>query len=124
MVAVGAQIEDIPPIGKECCQLRDVPQERVHAYGAPVTVSEHRVIAVSAYQGNVDHVRVLVHFGAGGARGIVRECPYSVKDRCMWKLAVANYAIDVLCLLYTSDAADDLLCVDLGGRCIIKKKIY
>ena len=26
------------------------------------------------------------------------------------------------CLLYTSDAADDLLCVDLCGRCIIKKK--
>src|SRR5659263_145138 len=26
-----------------------------------------------------------------------------------------------LCLLYTSDAADDLLCVDLGGRRIIKK---
>ena len=28
------------------------------------------------------------------------------------------------CLLYTSDAADDLLCVDLGGRRIIKKKIW
>src|SRR5450756_2045112 len=28
----------------------------------------------------------------------------------------------VICLLYTSDAADDLLCVDLGGRRIIKKK--
>ena len=28
----------------------------------------------------------------------------------------------VRCLLYTSDAADDLLCVDLGGRRIIKKK--
>eukprot|EP01015_Nassula_variabilis_P020657 TRINITY_DN3593_c0_g1_i4.p1 TRINITY_DN3593_c0_g1~~TRINITY_DN3593_c0_g1_i4.p1 ORF type:complete len:116 (+),score=54.17 TRINITY_DN3593_c0_g1_i4:38-385(+) len=27
------------------------------------------------------------------------------------------------CLLYTSDAADDLLCVDLGGRRIIQKKI-
>ena len=26
------------------------------------------------------------------------------------------------CLLYTSDAADDLLCVDLGGRRIIKKQ--
>ena len=26
------------------------------------------------------------------------------------------------CLLYTSDAADDPLCVDLGGRRIIKKK--
>src|SRR5450756_1601612 len=42
----------------------------------------------------------------------------------------ANIAIRVLpqifcmryhCLLYTSDAADDLLCVDLGGRRIIKK---
>ena len=27
------------------------------------------------------------------------------------------------CLLYTSDAADDTPCVDLGGRRIIKKKI-
>src|SRR5450756_1895155 len=27
------------------------------------------------------------------------------------------------CLLYTSDAADDLLCVDLGGRRIIKQKL-
>ena len=26
------------------------------------------------------------------------------------------------CLLYTSDAADDLLCVDLGGRRVIEKK--
>ena len=29
---------------------------------------------------------------------------------------------DGSCLLYTSDAADDLLCVDLGGRRVIKKK--
>ena len=29
---------------------------------------------------------------------------------------------DIPCLLYTSDAADDLLCVDLGGRRSIKKK--
>ena len=27
-----------------------------------------------------------------------------------------------VCLLYTSDAADDLLCVDLGGRRLLKKK--
>ena len=33
-------------------------------------------------------------------------------------LAHASYT----CLLYTSDAADDLLCVDLGGRRTIKKK--
>ena len=29
---------------------------------------------------------------------------------------------DFVCLLYTSDAADDTPCVDLGGRRIIKKK--
>ena len=29
-----------------------------------------------------------------------------------------------ICLLYTSDAADDSLRVDLGGRRIIKKKIF
>src|SRR5450756_519754 len=28
--------------------------------------------------------------------------------------------LSLICLLYTSDAADDLLCVDLGGRRIIK----
>ena len=28
------------------------------------------------------------------------------------------------CLLYTSDAADDMQCVDLGGRRIIKKPHY
>ena len=30
----------------------------------------------------------------------------------------------IVCLLYTSDAADDLLCVDFGCRRIIKKKTY
>ena len=34
---------------------------------------------------------------------------------------IANDMLEA-CLLYTSDAADDLLCVDLGGRRIIKKK--
>ena len=34
---------------------------------------------------------------------------------------LANY-LDINCLLYTSDAADDLLCVDLGGRRNSKKK--
>ena len=41
-------------------------------------------------------------------------------------VVVASLAVLLAsCLLYTSDAADDLLCVDLGGRRIInKKKIY
>ena len=33
-------------------------------------------------------------------------------------------ALDNVCLLYTSDAADDSLRVDLGGRRIIKKKFF
>ena len=35
---------------------------------------------------------------------------------------VDEYLKNSLCLLYTSDAADELLCVDLGGRRSIKKK--
>ena len=31
------------------------------------------------------------------------------------------FGVLCICLLYTSDAADDLLCVDLGGRRIIKQ---
>ena len=40
------------------------------------------------------------------------------------EMAVTTRAAELskACLLYTSDAADDLLCVDLGGRRIIKKK--
>src|SRR5659263_384790 len=36
------------------------------------------------------------------------------------KPAMATVLRYRVCLLYTSDAADDLLCVDLGGRRIIK----
>src|SRR5450756_60054 len=39
----------------------------------------------------------------------------SITQPCHWHMSSR-------CLLYTSDAADDLLCVDLGGRRIIKKK--
>ena len=35
---------------------------------------------------------------------------------------IMDRGMAMTCLLYTSDAADDLLCVDLGGRRIIKKK--
>ena len=37
------------------------------------------------------------------------------------RVSLSEVSRDV-CLLYTSDAADDLLCVDLGGRRIINKK--
>ena len=36
---------------------------------------------------------------------------------------VGSTTVDETCLLYTSDAADDMQCVDLGGRRIIKKEV-
>ena len=41
--------------------------------------------------------------------------------RIIWEF-IKNKLI-LPCLLYTSDAADDMQCVDLGGRRIIKKKL-
>eukprot|EP00831_Metopus_contortus_P063095 TRINITY_DN55440_c0_g1_i1.p1 TRINITY_DN55440_c0_g1~~TRINITY_DN55440_c0_g1_i1.p1 ORF type:complete len:178 (-),score=16.47 TRINITY_DN55440_c0_g1_i1:36-527(-) len=38
------------------------------------------------------------------------------------KLPMGYFTEGNICLLYTSDAADDTPCVDLGGRRIIKKK--
>jgi len=37
------------------------------------------------------------------------------------RLEDENQRLKKFCLLYTSDAADDMQCVDLGGRRIIKK---
>src|SRR5659263_784880 len=60
----------------------------------------------------------------------LKECPFtfwlsgsklpfeSVIIVDMWQSMHSKFNT---CLLYTSDAADDLLCVDLGGRRIIKK---
>ena len=39
----------------------------------------------------------------------------------LFKTSAVFIAYVYLCLLYTSDAADDMQCVDLGGRRIIKK---
>ena len=51
-----------------------------------------------------------------GTQGPLWWFTYEALDRGQ----VQNYQS---CLLYTSDAADDTPCVDLGGRRIIKKKI-
>ena len=46
---------------------------------------------------------------------------YSLADRHAVKPQLANLLGVIACLLYTSDAADDLPCVDLGGRRIIQQ---
>ena len=44
------------------------------------------------------------------------KCAVDIPDAsCHWYIT---------CLLYTSDAADDLTRVDLGGRRIIKKSLF
>ena len=42
--------------------------------------------------------------------------------RIQAEFAPGNYLMRSICLLYTSDAADERSSVDLGGRRIIKKK--
>ena len=55
--------------------------------------------------------------------GIIRKrISPGFKYGCLWRANCDAHAYTYSCLLYTSDAADDLLCVDLGGRRIIKKK--
>src|SRR5450756_1938538 len=61
-------------------------------------------------------------------RKIATEIDAGVPSHALGRLIAEMDRLDTevrrmdACLLYTSDAADDLLCVDLGGRRIIKKK--
>src|SRR5450756_917535 len=46
---------------------------------------------------------------------------YALLKNLLPRLGITTRFVDISnCLLYTSDAADDLLCVDLGGRRILK----
>src|SRR5659263_433463 len=49
----------------------------------------------------------------GAERGVRAQLRFL---RGLEVLSAAGIPVFVVCLLYTSDAADDLLCVDLGGR--------
>jgi len=71
-----------------------------------------------------------------GVRPLLIDCtdPFARAREGDAALMIGDAAIDAQeqfprehiydCLLYHSDAADDLLCVDLGGRRIIKKKMH
>src|SRR5450756_3119041 len=63
----------------------------------------------------------LGNFKLAQARGVLSQEADNVMEETIRQVRVAT-SFMVPCLLYTSDAADDLLCVDLGGRRIIKKK--
>src|SRR5450756_1830678 len=64
----------------------------------------------------------LLHLvGIPKAAGRIKDYPHQFSGGMRQRVMIA-IALSCNCLLYTSDAADDLLCVDLGGRRIIKKK--
>eukprot|EP00657_Telonema_sp_P-1_P010648 TRINITY_DN5172_c0_g1_i2.p1 TRINITY_DN5172_c0_g1~~TRINITY_DN5172_c0_g1_i2.p1 ORF type:complete len:267 (+),score=48.94 TRINITY_DN5172_c0_g1_i2:171-971(+) len=68
---------------------------------------------------NLQHCAVVNLKEAGSPPAMIAPCHASCKE-CAGK--GPKKCTVCACLLYTSDAADDLLCVDLGGRRILKKK--
>ena len=53
---------------------------------------------------------------------VVVSTPDTLKENFTAIYSSLTFALDSICLLYTSDAADERSSVDLGGRRIIKKK--
>src|SRR5450756_3122503 len=94
-----------------------------HRQGGNVTAS----LTTGAYgSGERRHPRLVRrtawlrrHSVAVGVAAVVLIAAVFFLDAGVHPVSMAGF---YLCLLYTSDAADDLLCVDLGGRRIIKKK--
>ena len=60
----------------------------------------------------------------GAALGIYDGSRAMIKTIFKIMLIGVLAAVALICLLYTSDAADERSSVDLGGRRIIKKKKY
>src|SRR5665213_3702177 len=65
-----------------------------------------------------DSARLPAKVPIPGALPFTAEPSYKSEFQAKVKYLIDNES--KTCLLYTSDAADDLLCVDLGGRRIIK----
>ena len=62
------------------------------------------------------------------SKTILKKAKIKIKEETIKSINSLNRVVSTniysnICLLYTSDAADDSLRVDLGGRRIIKKKI-
>src|SRR5450756_253022 len=81
---------------------------------------------VGGTQANVSkHLAILHGSALVDRRKDSTRTVYSIADPTLLKICsivcegVEREARAKACLLYTSDAADDLLCVDLGGRRII-----
>src|SRR5665213_3089552 len=95
-----------------------------HVPGLPDAGANPNIIGVYDARSGLNLILVLVGDDLGlrldeptpirvSGRHPQKEPPLLEEPGVVWRLIG-------ICLLYTSDAADDLLCVDLGGRRIIK----
>ena len=98
----GATSESIPP------QINDQVRHRLLEWFVLGTIITIAIIALVVL--NID-------FRPSAAKN-----DKTSSQKATYLFPTATKASTEACLLYTSDAADDLLCVDLGGRRIIKKK--
>src|SRR5450756_2371418 len=93
--------EGVPPVGRSV-------DHRGHGFsGGHRTSNPARRRSCASSLVSIEPMRSTVRTESGPS-GYVR-IEWTFRSRWLTKL----------CLLYTSDAADDLLCVDLGGRRII-----
>ena len=112
------------PDGSIDAVVTDPPYGNGTAYNSYDDSREHLALLVPGFLRESMRMASLIAITSGVANMWLYPSP-------SWVLAWVNSAgvgssvwgFSCCCLLYTSDAADDLLCVDLGGRRIIKKKI-
>src|SRR5680860_1887980 len=81
-------------------------EESTGSFPVPPTLRRHDTEAAQCWQGNTITIAFLLESGT--------------QIQITTSTEQARSGPHGSCLLYTSDAADDLLCVDLGGRRIIK----
>ena len=109
----------------------DVETKTVDASGAEVTVVGVERQLICNYEIHVTGIYTDIGSSSATATLAVRydQDGWKYFDMPMTTISIAgrDFAdflmskLILVCLLYTSDAADDMQCVDLGGRRIIKK---
>src|SRR5450756_659768 len=108
------------PRRSSCSRQRRLPASR----GRRLTRKSKPAELLKGAHDSVLHGGVVSLFVVPDGGAVVKHEPGDLRGRVL-RACQPDGGVSALlqtCLLYTSDAADDLLCVDLGGRRIIKKK--
>eukprot|EP00825_Cyclidium_porcatum_P016766 TRINITY_DN19689_c0_g1_i1.p1 TRINITY_DN19689_c0_g1~~TRINITY_DN19689_c0_g1_i1.p1 ORF type:complete len:352 (-),score=55.39 TRINITY_DN19689_c0_g1_i1:51-1106(-) len=107
--------------------LPSISIDEINAYAKSMITEQNLVITINAPK--KDGIKLpIVDEVSKAIKDVYAEKLEAYVDKVSNKPLVENLAsvgkvtVSKGCLLYTSDAADDMQCVDLGGRRIIKKK--